>query len=32
MLQGNLLRVLEVLQLGLQSPEHSEFVARLRPA
>jgi hypothetical protein len=32
LLQGDLPRVIEVLQLGLQSPEHSEFVVKLRPA
>ena len=32
MLGGNLARVLEVLQQGLQSPEHAAFVAKIRPA
>jgi len=28
-LEGNMLRVLEVLQQGLNSPDHAEFVKRL---
>jgi Uma2 family endonuclease len=30
LIQGNLVRVHEVLHQGLQSPEHQQFVARLK--